>query len=83
MSNHAFPIPLELRETLDLPHPVPNSPYFKRSRITQDYAKGLQKLEVPAQLSVNEAAGMFEVWKKDRALHSGMLCCSFGSLHRR
>lgn len=27
-------------------------------------------MEVPQRLSVNEAAGMFEVWIKDRALHS-------------
>jgi len=33
--------------------------------------EGLQKLEVPERLSVSEAAGMFEVWMKDRGLHSG------------
>ena len=67
----AYPIPLELREALDLPHPVPNSPYFKRSPEFQMYAGGLEKLEMPERLSVSEAAAVFEVWTKDRALHSG------------
>jgi small subunit ribosomal protein S29 len=69
-THNSFPIPLELRETLNLSHPIPNSPYFKRSAVMQAYAKGLQKLEVPPHMSVTEAAGMFEIWMKDRALHS-------------
>jgi small subunit ribosomal protein S29 len=40
------------------------------------YAKGLKKLEVPERLSIGEAAGVFEVWMKDRALHSGECFCS-------
>ena len=70
-TTHKFLIPLELREALDLPHPVPNSPYFKRSAELKAYAQGLQKLEVPQRLSVSEAAGMFEVWMKGQALHGG------------
>jgi small subunit ribosomal protein S29 len=70
-THNSFPIPRELREELNLVHPIPNSPYFKRSEVLRTYAKGLQKLRVPPQLSVAEAAGMFEVWMKDRALHSG------------
>jgi len=65
-----FPVSLELREALDLPHPVPNSPYFKRSADLQKYANGLRKLEMPQRLTMAEAAGIFELWMKDRALHS-------------
>ena len=70
-SHTSFPISLELREALDLPHPVPSSPYLKRSAVLQTYTKGLRKLEVPERLSVSEAAGMFELWMNARGLHSG------------
>jgi hypothetical protein len=32
-----------------------------------DYAAGLKPLEVPAKLSMEEAAGIFEMWKGVRA----------------
>ena len=54
-NNTDFLIPLELREALNLPHPVPTSPYFKRSREFQMYAKGLKKLEVPERFNVGKA----------------------------
>ncbi|KIM88314.1 hypothetical protein PILCRDRAFT_814211 [Piloderma croceum F 1598] len=69
-SHTSFPISLELREALDLPHLVPRSPYLKRSAVLQAYANGLRKLEMPERLSVSEAAGMFELWTNARGLHS-------------
>ena len=35
-----------------------------------EYAKGLKNIPVPAQLQVNEAASIYEVWQKDNALYS-------------
>ena len=63
------PIPLELRDTLDLEYLDKRliSPYQKRNQILLDYASGLKSLEVPAKLSLEEAAGIFEVWKGVKA----------------
>jgi small subunit ribosomal protein S29 len=36
--------------------------------VLKGYTKGLQAVQVPDQLSVPEAAALFEVWMKDRAL---------------
>jgi hypothetical protein len=59
------PIPLELRDTLNLEYldKRPISLYEKRNQILLDYASGLKSLEVPAKLSLEEAAGIFELWK--------------------
>ncbi|KIM38358.1 hypothetical protein M413DRAFT_30198 [Hebeloma cylindrosporum] len=59
------PIPLELRDALELDYLDKRviSPYEKRNQILLDYAGGLKPLEVPAKLSLDEAAGIFEVWK--------------------
>jgi len=64
------PIPLELRDTLNLEYldKRPISPYEKRNQILLDYAAGLKPLEVPAKLSLEEAAGIFEVWKGIKAI---------------
>ena len=35
-----------------------------------EYSKGLRNVPVPAQLEVNEAASIYEVWQKDNALYS-------------
>lgn len=62
--------PLELEEALDL-SPGPNSPYLKRSPELVGYAQGLTKVPVPEQLNLKEAASLFDVWMKDRALVGG------------
>ncbi len=71
-SDPAYPISLELNETLDLPmvKPVAPWPYENRSRYLEEYAQGLKKVEVPDKLSVKEAGSVFEVWMKQRALGS-------------
>jgi len=73
-SSTTYPIPLVLQDALGLPSPgAPPSPYDKaRSRVLKGYTEGLQALRVPEQLSVPEAAALFEVWKKDQALIPGM-----------
>jgi hypothetical protein len=70
-TNPQFAVPLELRETLGVPHSSPVSGRVPRSKTLQDYAHGLTNIEVPAQLSVDEAASLFDVWMKDHAVHGG------------
>jgi hypothetical protein len=67
-SDPIYPLPLELRDALELPYDHPPSPYDKRSRTLIEYTKGLRALPVPERLSVKEAAALFEVWMKDKAL---------------
>ncbi|KAJ3506132.1 hypothetical protein NLJ89_g7035 [Agrocybe chaxingu] len=64
-SQSTNPLPLELRDALDLSSldKRPVSVYDKRDRVLSGYAEGMQKLEVPAKLTLEEAVGVFEVWK--------------------
>lgn len=72
-SSTTYPISLELRDALDLPSPgAPPSPYDKaRSRVFKEYTKGLHAVRVPEQLSIPEAAAVFEIWMKEKALVPG------------
>ncbi|RDB15895.1 37S ribosomal protein S23, mitochondrial [Hypsizygus marmoreus] len=67
-SDTNYKTPLELRDALGLPEEHAASPYHKRSQALAEYTHGLQALNVPDQMSVAEAASLFEVWMKDRAL---------------
>jgi small subunit ribosomal protein S29 len=67
-----FQTPSELRDALDLPDNRPTGYKSKTSPILQGYADGLRKFDVPSELSIPEAAALFEVWMKDKALHSCM-----------
>ncbi|KAG5642823.1 hypothetical protein DXG03_002082 [Asterophora parasitica] len=69
-SDTVFKLPLELKDALGLPHEHFRTPYDKRSRTLIEYTSGLKALHVPEQLSVSEAASLFEVWKDDKALVS-------------
>ncbi|KAF7982520.1 hypothetical protein HWV62_28132 [Athelia sp. TMB] len=76
-TNTTFPLPLELAEALSsreaaspLPLPASAYAYTPRSNPMKAYARGLKALPVPARLTPEEAAGVFEVWMKDRGLHS-------------
>ncbi|KAF5386123.1 hypothetical protein D9615_002174 [Tricholomella constricta] len=71
-SDTVYKLPLELRDALGLPHERFPTPYDKRSRALVEYTTGLKALHVPEQLSVTEAASLFEVWKDDKALVSTM-----------
>lgn len=68
MSNTTFPLPLELREALCLEYDHPYGPHVKRSSELVKYAHRLEKLAVPSSLTVPEAASVFDVWMKDRAV---------------
>ncbi|KAJ4482989.1 mitochondrial ribosomal death-associated protein 3-domain-containing protein [Lentinula edodes] len=64
----AFPVTNELMDELNLPGLHPRSPYSKRSKILQEYARGLMNLPVPEEFSPREAASVFETWMRDNAL---------------
>ncbi|KAJ3999088.1 mitochondrial ribosomal death-associated protein 3-domain-containing protein [Lentinula boryana] len=64
----AFPVTNELMDELGVPGVHPRSPYSKRSKILQEYARGLRNLPVPTEFSPREAASVFETWMRDNAL---------------
>ena len=75
-SDPAFPISLELKDMLDITdqanQPVVEEEYVKRSAALREYLKDVTSIEVPNQLSVTEAAGLFEIWMKQRTLTSSL-----------
>lgn len=70
MGNTTFGAPVELQESLKLGHGT-TSPYIKRSPELVSYAEGLTNVRIPESLAVPEAASVFDVWMKDRAISSG------------
>ncbi|KAF5316594.1 hypothetical protein D9619_006611 [Psilocybe cf. subviscida] len=64
-SQSSWPVSTELRDAIDF-NPMdmrPVSPYDKRNKTMLSYGAGLKNLEVPEQLTLDEAAGIFEIWK--------------------
>ncbi len=45
--------------------------YDKRNRTMMEYTRGLKKLEVPEKLTLEEAVGIFEIWKGMKVFGSG------------
>lgn len=70
MANTTFGAPIELQESLVLNQETA-SPYIKRSPELLSYAEGLTNIPVPESLAVPEAASVFDVWMKDRAISRG------------
>ncbi|KAJ3569969.1 hypothetical protein NP233_g4701 [Leucocoprinus birnbaumii] len=73
-SDPAFPISLELKDMLGVTdqaaQPVIEEPYIKRSQVLKGYLQGVENVEVENRLTLKEAASLFEVWMKQRALSS-------------
>ncbi|KAG8874602.1 37S ribosomal protein S23 mitochondrial [Tulasnella sp. 331] len=74
LSDHRFPLRLELHEALGLGWAGGQEPdaYEKRSKSLQMYAQGLRSMPVPPQFTPSEAAALVETWFKGRILHSGL-----------
>jgi len=68
MTDPSYPVPIELREQLNIPHAQATSAYEKKTKESIEYARGLKAIPVPEQLSLDEASGLFDLWMKDRAL---------------
>ncbi|KAI0718085.1 mitochondrial ribosomal death-associated protein 3-domain-containing protein [Cerioporus squamosus] len=69
MQNTTFRPPLELVEALGLQPAQPSGPYVPREKELVEYAQGLKNFPVPDQLTVDEAASIFDVWQSAKALH--------------
>ncbi|KAL5492220.1 hypothetical protein ACEPAI_3667 [Sanghuangporus weigelae] len=63
-----YPLGPELKQALSLGEHL--NPYTKLRKGLLEYTQGLEPLHVPDKLEYDEAVAMFEIWKKDRALHS-------------
>ena len=72
-SDPLFSIPSEFLDALGLPDHRPTGSKSKTSHIIKGYTDGLRPFIVPSELSISEAAALFEVWMKDKALNS----CTF------
>lgn len=70
IANTTFSTPIELQESLGLSGGTA-SPYIKRSPELASYAEGLTNIPVPESLGVSEAASLFDVWMKDKAISRG------------
>ena len=69
-TNTTFSAPIELEESLRL-NGGTAGPYVKRSRELVSYAEGLTNIPVPESLGVPEAAALFDIWTKDKAISRG------------
>ncbi|KDR70846.1 hypothetical protein GALMADRAFT_810886 [Galerina marginata CBS 339.88] len=65
VSQTHHPLPLELRDALQLDNlaAFPASPFQKRNRDMLVYTEGLKKLELPEKFTLEEAVGVFDLWK--------------------
>ncbi|KAG9006114.1 37S ribosomal protein S23 mitochondrial [Tulasnella sp. JGI-2019a] len=74
LSDHRFPLRLELHEALGLGWEGGQEPdpYEKRSKSLQTYATGLRSVPVPPRFTPSEAAALVESWFRGRLLHSGL-----------
>ncbi|TDL23805.1 hypothetical protein BD410DRAFT_787085 [Rickenella mellea] len=68
--NTQFPLELELREGLQLPHDRPTSPYVRRHPALVEYAHGLKSIPISEKLSQAEATAIFEMWMAEKVFHS-------------
>ncbi|KAG6826316.1 hypothetical protein H0H92_000333 [Tricholoma furcatifolium] len=69
-SETLYKVPLELQDALNIPYPRFTAKQDKRLRTMQEYAEGLVPIEVPSELTLKEAASLYQVWKDDKALVS-------------
>lgn len=79
-ANTMFSAPIELQESLKLSDGTV-SPYIKRSSELVSYAEGLTNIPVPESLGVSEAAALFDIWTKDKAISRGARHLFFWLVH--
>ncbi|KAF9529627.1 mitochondrial ribosomal death-associated protein 3-domain-containing protein [Crepidotus variabilis] len=63
------PLPIELRDALELDKLDTRviTEYDKRNKTMIGYTQGLKKFDVPEKLTLEEAIGVFEIWKGVKA----------------
>ncbi|KAI0314593.1 mitochondrial ribosomal death-associated protein 3-domain-containing protein [Amylostereum chailletii] len=69
-SNTDFKLTPELRHALGLQPELKFSPFKNIAPEYEAFTAGVQTMIVPSQLKVEEAASLFEVWMKNRSLHT-------------
>ncbi|TFY79925.1 hypothetical protein EWM64_g4084 [Hericium alpestre] len=65
-----FKLSTELRHALGLQPWLKPSPFVKIAPEILEFTKGIEMMRVPDRLSVDEAASLFEVWMKNKTLHT-------------
>ncbi|KAI0045817.1 hypothetical protein FA95DRAFT_1560786 [Auriscalpium vulgare] len=69
-SNTTFALTEDLRYALGLQPYMHPSPYAKVVPELAAYTRGISTWKIPERLTVDEAAALFEVWNKDKSLHT-------------
>lgn len=69
-TSNTYALTPEVRYALGFQQDLQPSPYIKVPEEVKVYTKGIKPLEVPEKLSVSEAAALFEVWMKNKTLHT-------------
>jgi small subunit ribosomal protein S29 len=70
LSDKTYGLSQELRHALGLQPWLRPSPYPKVAPEITAFTKGIQLVNVPERLNVNEAASLFEVWNKNKSFHT-------------
>jgi small subunit ribosomal protein S29 len=70
LSDKTYGLSQELRYALGLQPWLRPSTYVKVAPEITSFTRGLQIVEVPEKLNVNEAASLFEVWNKNKSFHT-------------
>ncbi|KAI9464801.1 mitochondrial ribosomal death-associated protein 3-domain-containing protein [Russula earlei] len=70
LSDKTYSLSQELRHALGLQPWLRPSPYLRVAPEITTFTRGVQVVKVPEELNVNEAATLFEVWNKNRSLHT-------------
>ncbi|KAI0032672.1 mitochondrial ribosomal death-associated protein 3-domain-containing protein [Vararia minispora EC-137] len=69
-SNTTFNLSPQVRHALGIQPELGVDPFTTIAPEIRMYTKGIRAVEVPGQLGYNEAASMFEVWMKNKTLHT-------------
>ncbi len=70
LSDKTYGLSEELRYALGLQPWLRPSPYLKVAPEITTFTRGVQLVNVPEKLNVNEAASLFEVWNKNKSSHT-------------
>jgi small subunit ribosomal protein S29 len=80
LSDKTYGLSQELRYALGLQPWLQPSPYLKVAPEITTFTRGIQILKVPEKLNVNEAASLFEIWSKNKSLHTRESMCRLDEL---
>jgi len=70
LSDKTYGLSQELRYALGLQPWLQPSPYLKVAPEITAFTKGIQLVNVPEKLNVNEAASLFDLWNKNKSFHT-------------